>query len=70
MSLKKTFHSKSWNSIPKKCKRCIKSIYTVEDDDLVLYQCSLHGKFKRVCEKFTGRNKDSLPTLKEIRGKE
>lgn len=49
MSLKETASTKYWNTIPKKCKNCIKAIYTVEDTS-VYYQCSLFGTFKRDCD--------------------
>lgn len=49
MSLAKTLSTQYWNSIPKKCKNCSKSIYTIEDKQ-VYYQCSMYGKFKKDCE--------------------
>lgn len=49
MSLKETLHTEYWNTIPKKCKQCIKSIYTIENEQ-IYYQCSLFGKFKKECQ--------------------
>lgn len=66
MSLKKTLHSKSWNAIPKKCKQCRKATYTLENN-MVLYQCSLYGTFKRQCEVDSIR-KEQLFSIEEIRG--
>lgn len=48
MALKETDHTQHWNSIPKKCKNCVKAIYTVEKKE-VYYQCSIFGNFKREC---------------------
>ena len=49
MSLKETLSTQYWNTIPKKCKNCSKSIYTIENGE-VYYQCSMFGKFKKDCE--------------------
>jgi len=48
MSLKDTLHTESWKNIPKKCKQCNKAIYTIEEN-MVYYQCSIYGKFKKEC---------------------
>lgn len=48
MSLKQTLSTKHWNTIPRKCKNCVKAIYTIEDNE-VYYQCSIFGSFKREC---------------------
>lgn len=48
MSLAKTAATQYWNTIPKKCKECVKAIYTIEDGQ-AYYQCSLFGKFKKDC---------------------
>ena len=50
MSLKKTFSTEHWNTIPKKCKNCSKAIYTIEGKKFY-YQCSLFGKFDKNCDK-------------------
>jgi len=49
MSLKYTKHTKNWRNIPKKCKNCKKSFYTLEDGE-ILYSCSIYGSFKKDCE--------------------
>jgi hypothetical protein len=49
MSLQQTLHTKNWKLIPRKCKNCSKSIYTIEDGQ-IYYQCSLFGKFKKECD--------------------
>jgi hypothetical protein len=63
MSLRKTLNTSYWNSIPKKCKNCIKAIYTLENGE-ILYQCSIFGTFKRDCELKVNDRK--LPKPEEI----
>lgn len=63
MSLKETLSTQHWNTIPKKCKNCIKAIYTIENNE-VYYQCSVYGSFKRDCSAdMANRN---LPKPEEI----
>jgi hypothetical protein len=63
MSLKETNHTLHWKTIPKKCKNCSRSIYTIEDNE-VIYQCNLFGKFIKDCEIKAGER--LLPKPEEI----
>ena len=67
MSLKYTKSTEHWKTIPKKCKNCSKSIYTLEDGQ-VLYQCSMFGVFKKDCDLKIIEKKESLLKPDEIIG--
>jgi len=63
MSLKEASNTQYWNTIPKKCKNCIKAIYTKEENK-TYYQCSMYGKFKKDCNLKVQERK--LPKPEEI----
>jgi hypothetical protein len=64
MSLKETKSTKHWASIPRKCKLCMRAIYTKEDSE-IYYQCSIYGSFKKDCTVETEQR--NLPKPEDIK---